>query len=118
VSFGLTLFHWGHGQLEQALQGASELKELAAADDEGQGLAAHTLLSIAHWHLGANQAARAGLDRVVAIYRPERHAELFFTYLLDFGVFCRSIRRSPTPRRGLPTRRSGSPATPWRSPVS
>ncbi len=90
VLFGLCLFHWASGQLRLAEGEAKEL--LAQAErsgEDGHRLAAHTLAALSLWHMGENDATVDHLDTVINIYNPEIHPALFFTYLMEFGVFGR-----------------------------
>ncbi len=88
VEFGLCRYHWASGELDKAVEMATSL--LAGADparDPGQFMATHVLLGISLWHQGRDQEALESLEKVCSCYRPERDASLFFTYLMDFGVF-------------------------------
>ncbi len=88
VEFGLCRYHWASGELGKAVDMASAL--LAGSDpaaDPGRYMASNVLLGISLWHQGRDEQALECLEKVCDCYRPERDAPLFFTYLMDFGVF-------------------------------
>jgi predicted ATPase len=90
ILYGRALHAWGSGDLRQAAADAAELREraLTFGDDEHH-LASATMSALVAWHAGEPRASFRHLRGVVRLYRPERHHRLFYTYLMEFGVFGR-----------------------------
>ncbi len=90
VKFGLCYYHWARGSIREAVsQAEALLPEVDIASDPGQFMAAHALLGVSLWHSGESHRALGCLQKVSAAYNPERDSPLFFSYMLDFGVFGR-----------------------------
>ena len=88
VRFGLCRYHWAAGRLKEAVRQAELLLPLVDIErDPGEYMAVQVLLGISLWHRGDSKRALSCLQRVSSCYRPERDASLFFTYMMDFGVF-------------------------------
>ena len=88
AQFGLCRYLWASGELDRAVEMASMLSGEARADlDPGRYMATHALLGVSLWHRGENEAALKNLELVCSCYQMERDANLFFTYMMDFGVF-------------------------------
>ncbi len=90
ITYGLALNHWGRAEFSAALPLAEELDAIAAADPSvEQTLAAGNMNAMIRLHLGDAAMARHRLTETVGLYRPERDAQLYPHYLMDFGVFGR-----------------------------
>jgi class 3 adenylate cyclase/tetratricopeptide (TPR) repeat protein len=88
VEFGLCRYHWASGELDKAVEMARfMLMGVDAKKAPGPFMAVHVMLGISLWHQGKNEQALANLEKVQQCYRAERDAGLFFTYMMDFGVF-------------------------------
>ncbi|QFU77157.1 adenylate/guanylate cyclase domain-containing protein [Halioglobus maricola] len=88
AQFGLCRFLWASGELNKAVDMARKLSGAASEKrDPGHYMATHVLLGISLWHAGHNDQALENLDRVCNCYQMQRDAGLFFTYMMDFGVF-------------------------------
>ena len=88
VRFGLCRYHWAAGRLKEAVNQAELLLSVVDLErDPGEYMAVQVLLGISLWHQGDSQRALDCLQEVTSCYRPERDARLFFTYMMDFGVF-------------------------------
>lgn len=87
VKFGLCRYKWATGRIREAVKEAESLLALVDRQrDPGQYMAVHVLLGLSLWHRGENQRALQYLQEVASCYRSERDAQLFFTYMMDFGV--------------------------------
>ncbi|MEE4144303.1 MAG: adenylate/guanylate cyclase domain-containing protein [Halieaceae bacterium] len=87
VKFGLCRYHWATGRIPQAVTEAESLLPLVDVHrDRGQYMAVNVLLGVSLWHRGENHRALQCLRRVTSCYRANRDAQLFFTYMMDFGV--------------------------------
>jgi class 3 adenylate cyclase len=90
ITYGLALYHWGRAELSTALPLAGALDEINRADPmTEQVLAAGNMNGMIRLHLGDAPEARRRLTEVVGLYQPERDAQLYPHYLMDFGVFGR-----------------------------
>ena len=90
VKFGLCYYQWATGQIEEAVKQAQALlPEVQIERDPGQFMAANALLGVSLWHQGESRRALRCLQKVSSLYSAERDAPLFFSYMLDFGVFGR-----------------------------
>jgi class 3 adenylate cyclase len=90
ITYGLALFHWGKAEFSTALPLAEALDGMKSADPaEEHILAAGNMNGMIRLHLGDPVEARSRLTETVGLYRPERHAQLYPHYMMDFGVFGR-----------------------------
>ena len=90
ITYGLALYHWGRAEFATALPLAEQLDAVAAADPICEHrLAAGNMNAMVRLHLGHADVARHRLTETVGLYRPERDAQLYPHYLMDFGVFGR-----------------------------
>jgi class 3 adenylate cyclase len=94
ITYGVALYHWGRAELQDAAHFADVLAK--AATDAGNGedagertMAANNMGAMVAFHRGDANRARALLRRSVGLYEPERHAALYPSYMMDFGVFGR-----------------------------
>lgn len=87
VKFGLCRYHWATGRIREAVTEAESLLPLVDLQrDPGQYMAVHVLLGLSLWHRGESRRALQYLQEVASCYRLDRDAQLFFTYMMDFGV--------------------------------
>ena len=87
VKFGLCRYHWATGRIRAAVAEAESLLPLVDMErDPGQYMAVHVLLGVSLWHMGESHRALQCLQQVSSCYCAERDAQLFFTYMMDFGV--------------------------------
>jgi class 3 adenylate cyclase/tetratricopeptide (TPR) repeat protein len=87
VKFGMCRYNWATGRIREAVAEAESLLALVDMQrDPGQYMAVHVLLGVSLWHRGESHRALQCLQEVASCYRSERDAQLFFTYMMDFGV--------------------------------
>jgi predicted ATPase len=88
VLWGLFLFHWVRGHLEQARANADEMLSIAEqADDAALLLIAHFSLGGVLYHIGQFRTALYHLLQAQARYDEKAHAPLAMSYGQDFGVW-------------------------------
>jgi class 3 adenylate cyclase/tetratricopeptide (TPR) repeat protein len=88
VKFGLCRYHWAAGKLDEALSMAYTMERELPADHEPHELmAVHVMQGVSLWHRGEAEKALHNLEKVTQLYQLERDAPMFFTYMMDFGVF-------------------------------
>ena len=94
ITYGVALYHWGRAELDEAARFAGVLA--GAATDVGNGeesgertMAASNMGAMVAFHQGDPERARSLLRRSVGLYEPDRHAALYPSYMMDFGVFGR-----------------------------
>jgi tetratricopeptide (TPR) repeat protein len=91
VKFGLCRYNWATGRIREAITEAESLLQLVDLEqDPGQFMAVHVLLGVSLWHRGESERALLCLQKVASCYRVERDAQLFFTFMMDFGVVGRA----------------------------
>ena len=87
VKFGLCRYSWATGRIGEAVTEAESLLPMVDMErNPGQFMAVHVLLGVSLWHRGESRRALQCLQKVAACYDAERDAQLFFTYMMDFGV--------------------------------
>ena len=87
VKFGLCRYNWATGRIREAVIEAESLLPLVDMErDPGQYMAVHVLLGLSLWHCGESHRALQCLQKVASCYRSDRDSQLFFTYMMDFGV--------------------------------
>jgi class 3 adenylate cyclase len=90
ITYGLALYHWGRAEFSTALPLAQSLDEIKEADPTTEHvLAAGNMNGMIRLHLGDAAEARRRFTETVSLYQPERDAQLYPHYLMDFGVFGR-----------------------------
>jgi class 3 adenylate cyclase/predicted ATPase len=84
VLFGQWLFHLLRAELAVTREVAEEMLRLAQEHADSAGLViAHRATGTSLFWLGRFGEARAHLEQVLALYDPERHAELAYLYNFD-----------------------------------
>jgi class 3 adenylate cyclase len=90
ITYGLALFHWGRAELEHAAPLAERLLETARSNPTPEHvMAAHNMSAMIKFHRGIFVEACHLLEQSTGLYQPDRHAELYPRYMMDFGVFGR-----------------------------
>jgi Predicted ATPase len=87
---------WNFRIVRAEFQAAYELGEQLLAvvqgvTDPAHHIVAHQAVGLPLCHLGEFAAARAHLERGIAVYDPQRHSAPVFFYTQDPGVACRSF---------------------------
>ncbi|MBI3801970.1 MAG: AAA family ATPase [Deltaproteobacteria bacterium] len=89
--FGLFRFYDVRGELYTARELGEQLIRLAQrGHDHTLLLVAHAALGAALFQIGDLAAARAQAEHGLALYDPQRHGSLIFSYGDDLGLVCRS----------------------------
>ena len=117
VKFGLCRYHWATGRILQAVTEAESLLPLVdIKQDRGQYMAVHVLLGVGLWHRGESHRALQCLRKVSSCYRADQDAQLFFTYMMDFGVVARLYQALALLSMGRRQESVRQPGPAWPSP--
>ena len=93
VLYGLWVAQYLGGEPIAALKQAREFLSLAQSQTQsGLVLVGHRLLGSALLFTGDYPRALSHLDRAVALYRPQEHAELAFRFGADIGITAQCVR--------------------------
>jgi len=92
ILWGLWGVHYVRADLQTAYELAEDLLELAQHEQEPVFAEAETRFGLGGplLYLGQGAAARAHLERGIALYDPQQHRSLAFLYGVNPGVFCQS----------------------------
>ena len=93
VLYGLWVAQYLGGEPIAALKQASEFLSLAQSQTQsGLVLVGHRLLGSALLFTGDYPRGLSHLDRAVALYRPQEHAEFAFRFGADIGITAQCVR--------------------------
>ena len=103
VLYGLWVAQYLGGEPIAALKQAREFLSLAQSQTQsGLMLVGHRLLGSALLFTGDYPKALSHLDRAVALYRRQEHAELAFRFGADIGITAQCVRAWALWHRGYP----------------